>query len=764
MDPLSLASTILTLVGATKKVIDFLERIRSFNKANVALLTLINSINDLQATLVIARDAAQALQASQLPAAIEACKALPQFIDRTQVHVDDLLAFIKHQVLKSPGKVSFQAWNKKTDLKIIKFRETINQSQQGIQTVIASANLQLLPSLIQAVQEVSIIQSGHHTQTSTTLQDIVSMLEASSRLSSFSSSNSETCIDAVDDYSSKDYPGISSSSSLRLKVSFPGQRCDALCACQCHIKYQVRTPQWLQSTIGTLFYNCVATPEINVRPCTFGGCKRTGAASSSRLTYYFPSWTIRKALSWSTWKDLTDGSRCLIEMPREISPNSKCWTAIRLGNIEGIKALLSERLMSPYDIDENGWSVLHVKSRLMKLEWAQNSWHVEICELLLASGASMDFKDRQGRCSADLAWVQILRYGVENEKCSRFSQLLTRYNHNQNLHLSPIHKAVLGLTGISLTQQLYQNSSAINDTDWLERTPLLWAALRDDCDKVQLLLSHGAMVNVCDNDGSTALHVAARRGCSNCVFAILAAGANPAHADLFGNLPLHDAAINRNEKEGRKIIHLLAKFSNLEAKNKMGMTPLFYAAQDHNEPHSVEALLSQGADVNTMSNDGSTPIARAVYMNRIKVLEVLCANGARFRWGLEQDTKKNILVETCLYGSIEAMEVLAANPNELIGYDLDELQRTFNQDRKPIFSSTQEELSRRDVAWETFINLLRSCGKAVSCYEDGKSSCSDFEDWKQEDAFEDALESLGNMSLADGNSKEPFRFSIESMV
>jgi hypothetical protein len=218
----------------------------------------------------------------------------------------------------------------------------------------------LLPGLVQAIQEVSIVQSGHHTQTSTALEDIVSMLEASSRTDTFSSSSLATCVPTIEEISEKEYRDIPPTSSLCVKVALPSQRCDALCACQCHIKYQTRTPKWLHSTIGTLFYNSVATPAIGVRPCSFGGCKRSPPFSSSKLTYYFPSWAVRMAISWSSWNDLTDGSRCMIEMPREVSPNSPCWTAIKLGNVEVIRSLLSERLMSPYDIDQNGWSVLHV--------------------------------------------------------------------------------------------------------------------------------------------------------------------------------------------------------------------------------------------------------------------------------------------------------------------------------------------------------------------------------------------------------------------
>lgn len=218
----------------------------------------------------------------------------------------------------------------------------------------------LLPGLVQAIQEVSIIQTGHHAQTSTTLEGIVSILEAFPRADTFSSSSSATCVSMSQGIPEKEFRDIPSTSSLCVKVAISSQRCGALCACQCHVKYQARTPKWLQSTIGTLFYNSVTTPAISVRPCTFGGCKRLAPSASSKLTYYFPSWAIRTALSWSSCKDLTDGSRCMLEMPREVSPTSPCWTAIKRGNIAGIRSLLSDRLMSPYDIDQNGWSVLHV--------------------------------------------------------------------------------------------------------------------------------------------------------------------------------------------------------------------------------------------------------------------------------------------------------------------------------------------------------------------------------------------------------------------
>ena len=91
--------------------------------------------------LVITRDSIEALQSSPLPAAVEAYKSLPQFVDKTQAHVDDLLSFINTKVLKAPGKISFRAWNKQTEAKLTEFKDIMTDSYQRLHTVIASANL-----------------------------------------------------------------------------------------------------------------------------------------------------------------------------------------------------------------------------------------------------------------------------------------------------------------------------------------------------------------------------------------------------------------------------------------------------------------------------------------------------------------------------------------------------------------------------------------------------------------------------------------------
>lgn len=148
---------------------------------------------------------------------------------------------------------------------------------------------------------------------------------------------------------------------LRITTRIPLTACSVACKCQCHIRIQTQTPKWLSAVIGTLFYSSAYTPSPDIRQCNVKTCLRAQPSSSSRLTYYFPSWVMRKAVVYSTWSNLNGENSCwMIKMPKEISASDICWQLIRLGNVKGIQRLLKSRLISPYDIRPDGVSLLHV--------------------------------------------------------------------------------------------------------------------------------------------------------------------------------------------------------------------------------------------------------------------------------------------------------------------------------------------------------------------------------------------------------------------
>lgn len=228
-----------------------------------------------------------------------------------------------------------------------------------------------MPALLSAIAEVAIARDNQYLETSAKLEYIIT------HMTSPSNANEEAAGEPVTSGESQSLTALAECSSarerprpvmdsaltetLRITTSMPRMVCDLACNCQCHIRMQYRTPQWVSAVIGSLFYSSTFTPAPDVRRCNSTKCFRSKPYSSSRFTYYFPAWMIRTAHVYCSWSNLQGtNSSWVIRMPREISDESKCWTYIEFGRTEGIKQLLMSKDMSPYDVNDMGDSVLYV--------------------------------------------------------------------------------------------------------------------------------------------------------------------------------------------------------------------------------------------------------------------------------------------------------------------------------------------------------------------------------------------------------------------
>lgn len=67
---------------------------------------------------------------------------------------------------------------------------------------------------------------------------------------------------------------------------------------------------------------------------------------------------------------------------------------------------------------------------------------------------------------------------------------------------------------------------------------------------------------------------------------------------------------------------LLSQGADIEAKDKTGRTPLFYASSN-NKTEVCELLLSEGADVNAKDNSGRTPLSEAIEISNKEIIDIL---------------------------------------------------------------------------------------------------------------------------------------------
>jgi ankyrin repeat protein len=269
----------------------------------------------------------------------------------------------------------------------------------------------------------------------------------------------------------------------------------------------------------------------------------------------------------------------------------------------------------------------------------------------------------------------------------------------------------------------------------------MWASIRNECAKVQILVSEGADVSRHDREGRTALHMATIGGCHKCVFEILQAGADPNFSDSWGHTAMHFAANNQDLVEADLTVRTLKEHGgHLDALDNDGWTPL-YDAVDRNNVNAVSVLLQHGAAINTCNKENATPISRAVFMNHVEIVKVLCRNGAQFVWKGREQRMENVLEHAARYGSVEVMDIIAETAAEPIEYNPDDMERLFNEERLKSWQS-RDKPALNQAERNAFNNLLHKRGKSIVkvCLESDTSISDGGEETTE--VFEDALERI----------------------
>ena len=235
------------------------------------------------------------------------------------------------------------------------------------------------------------------------------------------------------------------------------------------------------------------------------------------------------------------------------------------------------------------------------LHKASQRGHLDIVRLLLDHGADLNLQDNHGSTSLHLA-----TYGLSQEP-GEVVQLLLQHGANVTLRndkgQSALHKA--SQSGFSDVMQLILNHDAEVDaldnddstalylaisewslpsSDWRERNLLVHP--EGILTAVQLLLKHGANINLQNHMGQTALHKASQCGLLGII-------------ELIVN---HNVDVDARDNDGSTPLHLAIYEANLEV---------------------VQLLLEHGASVHTQNNQGETLFQAASARGLQEITDVL---------------------------------------------------------------------------------------------------------------------------------------------
>ncbi|XVE98269.1 hypothetical protein REPUB_Repub03eG0091100 [Reevesia pubescens] len=151
---------------------------------------------------------------------------------------------------------------------------------------------------------------------------------------------------------------------------------------------------------------------------------------------------------------------------------------------------------------------------------------------------------------------------------------------------------------------------------------LCFATLRGDDLLLHQLLKRGLDPNESDNNGRTALHIAASKGNDNCVLLLLDYGADPNSKDSEGIVPLWEAVLAGHDKVAKL---LKENGTNINA-GDVGHFACIAAEQ--NNLNLLKEIVRYGGDVTCPRHDGYTALHVAVCEDNIEIVKFLLEQGA----------------------------------------------------------------------------------------------------------------------------------------
>lgn len=285
--------------------------------------------------------------------------------------------------------------------------------------------------------------------------------------------------------------------------------------------------------------------------------------------------------------------------------------AVEKGDLEMVRHLSAKNhidVNTKTSYNCSGWPIV-----CSPLHWAAYKGHTEIARLLLDRGASVD-------CRNDFDYTPLL--------------YATRYGHQETVRLllnrgasvdckttwgfTPLHWAVYR-HHLEIVRLLLEKNARFDiknkhgekpfDPEFSRIAPketLLLAAVAGRVDLVQDILDNNINldINTQDENGDTALILAARNGHLSVVEVLIGRGANKNRQNKNKQTAL-EAAI---EHRRRTItLELIKNNNSLDAKNKKGQTALMIAIETRQE-EVAKALIKARADLNCKDNNNQTAL------------------------------------------------------------------------------------------------------------------------------------------------------------
>jgi len=311
-------------------------------------------------------------------------------------------------------------------------------------------------------------------------------------------------------------------------------------------------------------------------------------------------------------KSIIDNTKCTLTLPIELTSNIE--NALNNNDIDNLEKYLEELksyLNNPYDINyiitSNGVSLLI--EAIIKNK-------IEVIKVLLEY--NIDINAIYKHCTYPTALQTAILWNKIN-----ILKLLLEKGANPDIQDSynstPLMIASSLRNSEKITIELLKYTKDINLKNNNGCTALILAAQNGHTNVVQLLLQEHINVNIQNNDGCDALIFAAQNGYTDVVRLLLDKDVNVNMQSNNRNTALILAANNGHADIVRSLIN---KNADIDMRANNGYTALILAAYN-GHTDIVKLLLQNNADVNIQNDDGCTTLILATQNGYINIVRLL---------------------------------------------------------------------------------------------------------------------------------------------
>ena len=423
------------------------------------------------------------------------------------------------------------------------------------------------------------------------------------------------------------------------------QECPAWCSCRCHQRRTFKSPWILDSVLGSLqIHFAGGRPD-----CSEYRCRRSDKAPTSIL-YRFPRYLLSRYVAMTMHWAVLDGPTYSLRIPRVTDWSHIYWSYCVQGNLEAIQKMFSAGKASTLDLNLIGGNALL---------YSNVRGNLRLTKLLLENGADLEVKDDAGNTAGDVLWKSALggEYGSNGVSIIKSMTRNVDSDFMERRQFTLLHKIVLGLSERNLREELELSTASLNQGDTQQRTPLCWAAIRNDTTAVEILLSYNANPDLVDENNRSPLSYT--WGGTVCKL-LLNAGADVNIRDSsFQRTALHHLCHGPNATV-ECVDLLVAAGLDVDVRDIHNEAPLLVAVFMHHTA-IAERLIELGANVNLEnlpSND--TAIRFAIWHNRSDIIPLLLSKGANYR-SINSDGRN--IAHTAATGANTSVIELLANAN-----------------------------------------------------------------------------------------------------